>query len=209
MGAEQYKPRETPAGAAIGLAELGFAALTTMPVPVLLIGRAGVAFANPAAESLLSRRDGLLPCGTTSGITASDFVEAQRLRAAIVRAHDARQDGFVLISRAQPQPPLLLRISPLAESAFGKLPQPFALVVIEAGGAERGSAAEALMLMHGLTGAETEVAVAIACGDCAKRIAHRREVSVATIRHQIRQVLSKTRSRDQRDFVRRFGWITR
>ena len=60
----------------------------------------------------------------------------------------------------------------------------------------------ALQQLFALTAAEAGVALALAAGHSAEEIAGEREVSLPTVRKQIRQILEKTDARHLRDLLR-------
>ncbi|MDB5967924.1 MAG: LuxR family transcriptional regulator [Hydrocarboniphaga sp.] len=196
------------------LAALGFTALSAMPLPLVLVGPRGIAFVNDAGEELLSRKDGLTACSGRYGLATTQPHEAQQLRTVIGSALIGGPGGLAPVTRQHATLPLLIEALPLAEQKLdlfdiGNASGGFALVLIRDPQPVRSATTrDALMVVYGLTEAEACVAVAIASGRNAKQIASKRDVSLATVRSQIRQVLAKTSSQDQREFLHRFTWLS-
>ncbi len=184
------------------LASLSHAALTELPLAMMLIDQEGPAFINTAAQVLLSH-DRELTSGGTYGLTASSRSENIVLQRLIVEALSGRQGSIATITRGGSLPPILVTISPLRVEGE----PPLALLLIHNGAGQQTTDHRPLIERYGLTEAESGVALAIISGHNAKRIARMRDVGVSTIRTQIRQVLSKTGCADQRQFISRFGWL--
>ena len=204
------------AGAAINpggmLASLGFAALASIPLATVLVGRQGVAFANEAAERVLREGDGLKVCPRSGELAGVGLQEARRLASAIDEAQRGAASRLVPIVRQRIALPLLLSISPLRDELFGDRDDGsgFALVIIhDPAQGSTDSGRLVLTQLYGLTEAELGVATAILLGSNAKRIARARDVGLPTVRSQIRQVLAKTGCCTQRVFLSRFGWLGR
>ena len=214
----QATPTQTAASNAVPggglLAALGFTALSAMPLPLVLVGPRGIAFVNDAGEALLARRDGLCACDSRYGLATTMPHEAQQLRTVIGSALIGGPGGLAPVTRQHAALPLLIEALPLDEQRLklfdiGNPSGGFALVLIRDPQPVRSATTcDALIAVYGLTEAEACVAEAIASGRNAKQIASRRKVSLPTVRSQIRQVLSKTASRDQREFLRRFSWLS-
>ena len=207
MSSGQGAARVEPAAAAAPgnglLAALGFTALSAMPLPLVLVGPRGIAFVNDAGEELLARRDGLTICQSRHGLAATMPHEAQQLRCVIGSALIGGPGGLAPVTRQHAPLPLLIEALPLEERRLdlfdiGQQGGGFALVLIRDPQPVRSATTrDALIAVYGLTEAEACVAVEIASGRNAKQIASKRDVSLATVRSQIRQVLCKTSSHDQ------------
>jgi DNA-binding CsgD family transcriptional regulator len=76
----------------------------------------------------------------------------------------------------------------------------FAVIVIQPLGRRTSPPAEVLCDIFGFSRAEAEVAVALSGGATAEDVASRRNVSLATVRSQIRAILGKAESENLRDF---------
>lgn len=217
MSSGQGATRTEPLAAAVPggglLAALGFTALSAIPLPLVLVGPRGIAFVNDAGDELLSRKDGLSVCQGRYGLATATPHEAQQLRSVIGSAMIGGPGGLAPVTRQRAPLPLLIEALPLAEQKLdlfdiGNAGGGFALVLIRDPQPVRSATTrDALVAVYGLTEAEACVAVAIASGRNAKQIASKRQVSLTTVRSQIRQVLSKTGSQDQREFVSRFSWL--
>lgn len=145
----------------------------------------------------------MLACPGPHGVVAVDLAQARQLRSVIAAVLCGEAGGLVAITRMRAQLPLFLKVSPL-EVAHGRI----ALIAIANPPETQDAAAmHALGEFYGLTAAEAVSAAGIMDGLYPKRIATMRRVSIATVRSQIAQVLGKPGCSDQRDLVRRFGWL--
>lgn len=180
-------------------------ALDAVAQPCLTLDARGrVLWANRAAEALLERGDGLC---LRAGLLISPELEQQHaLHAALRRClggpGEPPAGGVRLHLTRRAGPPLrlsLLRVPP----ADGE--QPTAqevLCVLDDPGGQQLPPAGLLEARYGLTPAECRVALAVAQGQGAEDIAAQGQVSVGTVRNQLKQVLSKTGTHRQAALVR-------
>jgi DNA-binding CsgD family transcriptional regulator/PAS domain-containing protein len=185
-------------------AQVGFAALDALPLGVVVAAADGaIVFANTAAEGLARRDEGLRLGGRLSGLGAVQPLEAQRLRGLVYAVTHGEAGGMLRITR-RTQPPLAVLVAPLPtrlHPAMALAPS-LALVLITDPANGPVLTAQALQQLFALTAAEASVALALAAGRSAEDIAAEREVSLPTVRTQIRQILEKTGARHLRDLVR-------
>jgi DNA-binding CsgD family transcriptional regulator/PAS domain-containing protein len=185
-------------------AQVGFAALDALPLGVVVAAADGaIVFANTAAEGLARCDEGLRLGGRLTGLGAMQPLEAQRLRGLVYAVTHSEAGGMLRIIR-RTQPPLAVLVAPLPtrlHPAMALAPS-LALVLITDPANGPVLAAQTLQQLFALTAAEAEVALALAAGRGAEDIAAEREVSLATVRTQIRQILEKTGALHLRDLVR-------
>lgn len=166
-------------------------ALHGLGTPILIVdGRMHVRFANRAAEQLFSERTALVCAG--DALSAVDASENDALTAAIRTALGRKdvQPAYVGIGRNTLASPLVASITPNAKSA-GRC----VTIFVHDPGAKQKPDGALLSSVYGLTKAEVEVVRLLAMDCSPEQISERRAVSIATVRTQIRSVLSKTQSR--------------
>jgi DNA-binding NarL/FixJ family response regulator len=199
--------------------EMRSAALEALSVPVFVVDAAmSVLDANAAAATLAAGpQAGLRMVGTGAGggtrLTARHRDDTRMLEALVAGAAGGGTGGAMRV-RAQPDDvpdmaSLAVMVSPAPARFIGMqekkrpgLASGVALVVSR-------ELAQPLQLrpgilsdLYGLTHAETEVAVSLAGGRTAEDVARARQVSLDTVRSQVRTVLRKANAANLRDFER-------
>jgi DNA-binding NarL/FixJ family response regulator len=195
------------------------AALDALSVPVFVVDAAmRVPYANAAATTLAGgSRSGLrmVSAGGGGGIrlTAHHRDDSRMLEALVAGVVEGGAGGAMRV-RAQPDEvpdmaslavlvsPAPARLAELQENQRPGLAGGFALVVAR-------ELAQPLQLrrgilsdLYGLTHAEAVVAVSLAGGRTAEDVARARQVSLDTVRTQVRTVLRKANAANLRDFER-------
>jgi DNA-binding CsgD family transcriptional regulator len=174
---------------------------------VLLDGRGRILHANPVAEGVLKRGDGLRSRGERlSAVYPADEAE---LRAAIAAAAQtalgsaAASGATLAIRRTSLRRPYALTIVPVsgAGALFGRHGAAVMLMLTDPDG---GPSVDATLLRKtfGWTAAETEVALLILAGRRPQEIARSRRVSAATVRTQLKNIFQKADVSTQSDLVR-------
>lgn len=97
--------------------------------------------------------------------------------------------------------PLVLRVTPVVGSAHPAFPGAKAIVTLTDTDDCQAPPEEVLRASFGLTPAEARLATRIACGDGLEEIAERHQVSVGTVRAQLRAVFLKTQTNRQAQLV--------
>lgn len=185
-------------------AQTGFAVLEALLFGVVVAsGDSDIVFANPAAERLARQNTGLVLSRHGYGLSAAKPAEAHRLRRLVRNAARGGAGGAMYLTR----PSLVVLVSPLpiALSADFGAAAKLALVLIKDTVDDTPLTGELLSVLYGLTGAEAQVAQALASGRSTEQIAQTRSVSPLTVRVQIRRVLGKTGALSLRDLVRRLS----
>jgi len=103
--------------------------------------------------------------------------------------------------------PLDIAISPLRRGSKTGLTRGQALMLISDPGSQRNTKAEALRAIYGMTPAEAEVADLLLHGKSVSEISEIRGATVATIRTQIKTILSKAGVKKQSEFVKSVAWL--
>lgn len=166
-------------------------ALHGLQTPILIVDdRMRVRFANRAAEQLLAERNALVYAAGV--LSAVDAGENDALTAAIRSAPGQKdvQPAYVGIGRNGLAAPLVVSITPHAASA-GR----YVMILVRDPGVKQKPDGALLSSIYGLTEAEAEVVCLLATDCSPEQISALRAVSIATVRTQIRSVLSKTQSR--------------
>jgi DNA-binding CsgD family transcriptional regulator len=192
------------------------AALDRLPTAVLLFGADGaVSFANAAAHRALKGRDGLylrprwgksdeveLRAETTSGQQAL----AQSVRDAISPGAGSIKhfSRAVVISRPSGKPPLLLHFSSLPrENEFGAgTAAPRAIAFLSNCDNKVRLSLDVMKSAYGLTQAECRVAQLIAEGCTNEELVDRLQITINTVKTQLRQIYSKTNTRNRARLVK-------
>jgi DNA-binding NarL/FixJ family response regulator len=199
--------------------EMRSAALDALSVPVFVVDAAmRVPYANAAATTLAAgSRSGLRMVGAGAGggirLTARHRDDSRTLEALVAGVVGGGAGGAMRV-RAQPDEvpdmaslavlvsPAPARLAELQENQRPGLAGGFALVVAR-------ELAQPLQLrrgilsdLYGLTHAEAVVAVSLAGGRTAEDVARARQVSLDTVRTQVRTVLRKANAANLRDFER-------
>jgi DNA-binding CsgD family transcriptional regulator/PAS domain-containing protein len=182
-------------------------ALDALAHGVLIVDAdARIVFANRAATTQLAQASGLRSERDT--LTASTPAATQQLRALVARAArpEARTGGAMLISRAPPDEPLQVLVSPLgahrsADLAYGARPHTAMLIVIDPKSSRRGVETR-LVALFGLTPAEARVACEVGKGLNPKDVAEALQVLPSTVRTHLHHVFAKTTTRRQAELMR-------
>ncbi len=182
---------------------------------VLVIDDSGqVTFCNATGEKLLA--EGRVVGRNLLGrVSLADAAANSALQRAIVSLGDPGSDpgaglaGILHITDAEGRLTHVCRTSrfdpsDLSFSPFGQIAAfvvPSLLLTITAVRPDRNVGAT-LRRLYGLTESEADIALAIADGASLREIAQRREVSLHTVRNQLKTIQTKTEMRRQSDLVR-------
>jgi DNA-binding CsgD family transcriptional regulator len=177
---------------------------TTGGMPAALVAKdSRILRANPAMESLLRTGDGLTD--QSGRLAARNGLENSDLKSVINRAARLRpqKPDYVRISRTGSTHPLLVRISALppvsqsdeivAKAVWISVLDPIRPLHIPD---------RVLNCLYGLTPAEVRVAIGLGRGLRLSDIAEERQVSVGTVRNQVKAAFAKMGINGQSDLVR-------
>lgn len=166
-------------------------ALTRLNLPALLLNEAGtVVEANALAQALPEQ----VKYGVNNRLLLTDR-RAQDMLAAALAAIAASPDGrgFTFPLRDEVGRPVkVLHLMPVSRSAHDIFGQSFALLMMTPVSSERAPSVDLLRSLFDLTPSEARVARALATGKTPEEIAAEGEVSITTVRTQLRRVLEKT-----------------
>lgn len=177
-------------------AKTASAALHLMRDAALLVSAHGrLLEANSAGEILLSEANGLFV--RQGFLCAADSRDDQRLRQLISSACAQVPGGGTVLVKRRERPPLAIAITPL-RSAVGARQT---LLVVNQPLAEEKPLTFALQRLFRLTESEAKIAFHLAEGRTASEIAEQRKVSLATVRGQLKSVLSKLGCNRQAEVV--------
>lgn len=190
------------------------AALDTLPVSVVIVDDGlKIRFANGLAQRRLGAPGAALSCvrpgphpGAGVHLAARSRDETAALRRLVVSAISGGTGGALRIG-ADGRSPVALLVSPtppsLADDAAGSPTSKLTAMVAIRPLHERASpSTDMLCDLFGLSRAEAQVALALGGGASADEVARRRNVSLPTVRSQIRSILMKSESENLRDFER-------
>lgn len=141
------------------------------------------------AEALLSAGDGLrLRNGV---LTTACEADRRGLEAALAQARAGAAPAFAVVARRLGgDDRLILEVAPLPSSGgpgFG----PRALVLVHGAGVDEARVATAARSLYGLSASESAIAAQLAAGRSPAAIAHERQVSLGTVRAQVRRIYEK------------------
>lgn len=203
------------------------AALDALPVGVGVVD-AGlkIRFINDLARRYLAGPDsGLFPlrsgpyAGSGVYLAAMSREEAGVLRRLVASATSGGTGGAMRVtSRNGAVVALMVAPAPhgLADDVSGidgggareAYREALALLILRPLNRKVAPQADMLCEMFGFSRAEAEVAVALTGGASAEDVAHRRGVSLMTVRSQIRSILGKSEAENLRDFERTMATLT-
>jgi DNA-binding CsgD family transcriptional regulator len=167
---------------------------------LIILARDGVVlFANAIAERLL--RDGCLRL--RHGRLCARSPENSRGLDALIGAAAARKVGGSLIIARDPDPPLLLMVSPVRADHWNAIGgHPGAMVLTKDLVPPAGRSLQAFSSHHRLTPAETRLARELLAGDGIAAAAARLNISETTARTHRGRLFAKTGARRQAELVR-------
>lgn len=186
-------------------AERAEGALDRLALPAFLLEPTGVVRHQNCAATALVRReeavrvlDDRLRCGNVTLQHQLDGLIAHAAR--VGGAMEGQPGGAMLLPRPGSQA-LQLRVFPLrAEGVLGLSPSSV-LVLVTDPEHKTVHPAELLQLLYGFTASEAEIANHLCAGLIPERIAELRQVSVGTVRVQIKQLLHKAGVRRQAELI--------
>jgi len=175
---------------------------TSSTASILLDAGGRILHMNEAAQELALAGDGIRVHG--GRILPEDPAKRMEFNALIAAAASAKTGdpgGAIALSRASRKRPLQLLVGPLPLADGDRSA---VRVLVLATDPERTVSFPDAMLreLHGLTGAETELANGLLRGRSLEEIAALRGVSVATVRSQMKPLFGKTDTRRQGDLIR-------
>lgn len=197
-------------------ARLGYAAFEALPGSAVVVDiDCNVLFANSSASRCLSRRSlpisiAKLSIGEPARLVVDNRSEAFRLLTMVRDAAHGGSGGGMRLEFEAPNGDrvgqLAVLVSPLLADvpcretfASGRVP---VLVVVTELSHPRVARPSLLSELFGLSAAEGAVAAAVLGGQTAETVARERDVSLDTVRTQIRTILRKTDAANLRDFER-------
>lgn len=193
------EPRPTP----LSVGELMMELLSMMRMGALLAARDGrLVTANQAGRDVFEASLGL---ALRDGYVAADAPDARRkLRLALQQAcRPPFVDGAVLFASTRGKPRICpVRVVALERVAARRSRSAGGLALLCIGGPRsRGPDAATLAQLFGLTATEAALMAGIAGGERLRQCAARRDVSLATVRAQLRNVFLKTGASTQAELT--------
>lgn len=172
---------------------------------VLLDATGAIVHANPAAERLFARRQGLFAeRGRLATARPDDRTRLDRAIAyAAVGADGRRAGAWLAVARAPPSPPLKVTVSPLAldRPALFQARARVLVAVIDAD-APPALSADEVRALFGLTAAQARLALKLAEGCDLKSAAQALGVTLPTARTHLYEIFARTGANRQADLVR-------
>lgn len=165
---------------------------------VLLKPDGRIDFANPAAEAILARNDGLAARKTgLRALSRPEDDKLQRAIAAALRRDSGGEDMACTVARSSGRRPYQIILSPASAAPRGGGAMIF--IVDPESAPELHEARTARLL--GLTGAEARLAAALACGASLADYAAAAGITEGTARWTLKQALAKTDTEKQSALV--------
>lgn len=182
--------------------------LDRLPTGVILIDpQQRVIQTNLSAQRMLALDDGIALRGER--LRARPAASDEALRSALQGAIEAASRGDfqytwrLSIPARSGRRPFLCAVTPLFAAVAGSaVHDAVAAVYLMNADAVSTASVRALRAVYGLTGAEAAVVRALAEGIGLEQIAERRGVTLQTVRGQLKQVFSKTRTSRQAELIR-------
>ena len=187
-------------------------AFEMLSIPAFVCDRTGrVRRLTPSAEALVSGNRGLEL--KFSRLGALRAIESAALAAAIEAAGKDRRvsasaNHVVIVHGSEGTQPLVLDIIPLPSRALVSAFDARVLVLVRGMGANGERRRSTLLQsVYGMTTAETEIALQLAQGKLPEAIAQQRNVSIGTVRAQIKALLAKAGVSRQVELVARLNQL--
>jgi DNA-binding CsgD family transcriptional regulator len=184
--------------------------LEALSIAAFICDRSGlVRTLTPSAKALISEGRALRM--KQGRLRATRPADTQTLNEAIeVAAEQSGRAGHspgrtVICDAEKGRPPLVLDVVSLSSRHSDAAFSPRALVVVRGARNANPQKASVLQVVYRLTAAETEVALLLAEGRSPQDIAAMRDVSVGTVRVQIKALLAKTGAHRQVELVSRLA----
>jgi DNA-binding CsgD family transcriptional regulator len=187
--------------------------LDALPAGVVIVDAAlQIRFANRSARKLLDSPGAGLCCmrsGPQAGagvhLAARAREETAALKRLVASTVSGGPGGALRVGRGD-GPAIAALVSPtpscLADDAKGPALERTAMIAMRPLVQQPSPAPDLLCNLFGLSRAESEVALALAGGASALEVASQRNVSLVTVRSQIRAILGKSESENLRHFER-------
>jgi len=180
------------------------AAIAPLPYHALwLDGRGRIVWASPAAQNLLAEADGLHAPGNVLRCLEPQL--DSRLQAALARAagRSAREGDCFSIPRRRGAAPWLLSLIPgRLPAAIGQQDSPHVLAIVQDGAGPGLPHPQQLQRLHGLTPAETRLALGLLRHETPGSYAERNRLSLATVKTHLRNLFAKTGTHRQAELLR-------
>ena len=175
-------------------------ALDQLPLGVIWLGRDGsVVHANAAAQKILDQRDGMF---LMAGRLRANAV-AQEFDAAIESVGTRQPEASLAVPRRERRPLFVTLVPGAVQDALGSAGDKVCTLVFVTDPDRMPSNVGArLKKLYGLSSAEAAVAELLASGLTIETVAERREVSVHTVKTQIKILMGKMGAGRQSDIVR-------
>lgn len=174
-------------------------------VAMLVCDQAGGLWAcSPLAEDMLVQGDivrlvgGRLVCVNP----ADQRVLSDAIAAAVGQGFTQAKAGRAVVRDKDGRNPVVAEVSPLPSGVLAVTLEPKAVVILRVRSPQLASrAARNARLLFGFSAAEAEVAEGLIAGHTLEMIASARNVSVGTVRAQLRAIFAKAEVRSQSDLV--------
>lgn len=180
-------------------------ALDVLPTGIAIVDKNGrCLFLNQKAREILKKRDGLIE--SHGLLTASRTAEANALRGLLARASGElngtdRLSTLLRISRRKGCP-LNVVVAPFPGDEAVGMSQHRMIILITDPDENPAGLMQALATLFRLTPAEARLAEALAAGGSLAEIAEQFQITLATVRTQLKSVLRKTETKRQSELMR-------
>jgi DNA-binding CsgD family transcriptional regulator len=176
----------------------------------LLDGYGKTLWANPRAEDLLEKQDGIqLKGGIISLHRPHEDGQLRRLislYSSPLINNGASENDFLLVSRPSGKQPFVISVTPLRSERVAALASfsdmPTAVVFVTDPDAELDRHVESLRRIYRLTGAEAKIVLAIAQGGPLAEAAERMGITLNTAKTQLKRVMEKTGATRQAELIK-------
>jgi DNA-binding CsgD family transcriptional regulator len=173
---------------------------------IICNAQAGVIFANEAAETLARDGAGIVLGPYGKGLRAIVPDESKQLARLINETATGGPGGVLRLSGRDGVPAFVL-VTPLPghagdDSVFGH-----ALVSVRSARDRPSLTTASLSALFQLSPAQAEIAIALYNGQSPDEIAAARNVRISTLRTHLAEIFARTRTENQRDFVRLLGML--
>lgn len=178
-----------------------------LPMGIIVLTESGkIGFLNPAAEAILTKKDGLY--GSANGIDAADPIESSHLRTMILGAKltasrkDSSGGGSLSITRSAGRP-LSVLVAPLMPTALTPASQsPRVAIFISDPDVTQPTNMERLTSMFNLTPAESKMADQLVQGKTLGDAADELNITLETARTHLKRIFGKTCTGRQSELMR-------
>jgi DNA-binding CsgD family transcriptional regulator len=178
-------------------------ALNALAVGIAICdGEGRIVFANQAAREFASQRNGIVIGQASLRLAGLDGEDAQSLALMIDRAARRGAGGSIRLKAENGGDGLLVGVTALPPSLRSDYGADYALIVMQAVGADASFTKATLAAMFDLSPTQAAIAIAIFNGRSPEEIAAARGVRISTLRTHLAEIFARTGTETQRDLIR-------